>query len=676
MALGVFVTDIKNLSGFVWSIAEILRGDFKQSEYGKVILPFVVLRRLDCILDGTKDAVLDAAKTLPDGVDDATRDMILFGAVGGNTQVYNLSRFTFDKLRGQDPRQLHDNLVDYITQFSGNVRDIFLDKFLFTEQLKRLKDGGILWNVFERFCAIDLHPDTISNLEMGYLFEELIRRFSEISNETAGEHFTPREVIRLIVDLLIANDDEKLTGRGIIRQVYDPACGTGGMLALTEEALKDFNDAIRVELFGQELNGESFGICKSDMLVTGHDPEQIAFGNTLTQDAHKDKKFHYMLSNPPYGVDWKKYQDPIKAEAENLGMDGRFGAGTPRISDGQLLFLQHMISKMRDDEIGSRIGIVMNGSPLFTGGAGSGESEIRRWMLENDWVEAIVALPTDLFYNTGIQTYVWLLTNRKPAHRQGKVQLIDASGERFWKSMRKSLGSKRREITDEARAEIVRIYAGFLNGESGEGEVSRIFDTADFGYREIRVERPLKLNFQVSPERLARLADQKPYARQPDADQAAIEAALQAIGDQLFTNRDTFEKALAKALKAKGLKIGAPIKKAILAALSERDDDADICMGTDGKPEADTDLRDHELVPLSEDWRDYMKREVLPFVPDAWVDESHRDASDKQVGRVGYEINFNRYFYQYVPPRPLEEIDAELKALEAEIAGLLREVAA
>lgn len=667
---------VQNLGSFVWSIAEILRGDFKQSEYGKVILPFVVLRRLDCILEESKSAVLDAAKTLPDGVDDATRDMILFGAAGGNIKVYNLSRFTFDKLRGQDPRQLHDNLVDYITKFSGNVRDIFLDKFLFTDQLKRLKDGGILWNVFERLCEIDLHPDRVSNIEMGYLFEELIRRFSEISNETAGEHFTPREVIRLIVDLLIANDDDKLTGRGIIRQVYDPACGTGGMLALTEEALKDFNDAIRVELFGQELNGESFGICKSDMLVTGHDPEQIAFGNTLTQDAHAGKRFHYMLSNPPYGVDWKKYQDPIKAEAENLGMDGRFGAGTPRISDGQLLFLQHMISKMRDDEIGSRIGIVMNGSPLFTGGAGSGESEIRRWMLESDWVEAIVALPTDLFYNTGIQTYVWLLTNRKPADRQGRVQLIDASGERFWKSMRKSLGSKRREITDDARAEIVRIYAGFLNGESGEGDVSRIFDTADFGYREIRVERPLKLNFQINPERLARLADQKPYARQDEADRAAIEAALQTIGDQLFTNREAFEKALSKALKAKGLKIGAPIKKAILAALSERDDEADICMGTDGKPEADTDLRDHELVPLSEDWRDYMKREVLPFVPDAWVDENHTDARDKQVGRVGYEINFNRYFYRYVPPRPLEEIDAELKALEAEIAGLLKEVAA
>nr|WP_274600018.1 N-6 DNA methylase [Rhodothalassium salexigens] len=511
---------------------------------------------------------------------------------------------------------------------------------------------------------------------MGYLFEELIRRFSEMSNETAGEHFTPREVIRLIVDLLIANDDAKLTGRGIIRQVYDPACGTGGMLALTEEALKDFNPNIRVELFGQELNDESFGICKSDMLVTGHDPEQIAFGNTLTQDAHASKKFHYMLSNPPYGVDWKKYQDPIKAEAENMGFEGRFGVGTPRISDGQLLFLQHMISKMRDDEDGSRIGIVMNGSPLFTGGAQSGESEIRRWMLENDWVEAIVALPTDLFYNTGIQTYVWLLTNRKPASRQGKVQLIDASGERFWKSMRKSLGSKRREIPDEARAEIVRLYAEFLNGESGESEVSKIFNTTDFGYREIRVERPLRLNFQASEERIARLADEKAFQRLEDDEAEAIRAALATLPGTPFTNRSAFERTLAKALKGEGTKIGAPIKKAILSALSERDEDADICTDKNGNPEPDTELRDNELVPLNEDWREYVEREVKPFVPDAWVDESHTDARDKQVGRVGYEINFNRYFYQYVPPRPLEEIDEELKALEADIAGLLKEVAA
>jgi type I restriction enzyme M protein len=668
---------VQSLGGFVWSIAEILRGDFKQSEYGKVILPFIVLRRLDCILEASKADVLDAAKGLPDGVDDETRDMILFGAAGSNIKVYNLSAFTFKSLKAQDPGQLHANLIDYITKFSGNVRDIFLDKFLFTDQLKRLNEGGILWQVFDRFTQIDLHPDRVSNIEMGYLFEDLIRRFSEISNETAGEHFTPREVIRLIVELLIANDDTKLTGKGIIRQVYDPACGTGGMLALTEEALKDFNPSIRVELFGQELNGESFGICKSDMLVTGHDPEQIAFGNTLTNDAHKGKSFHYMLSNPPYGVDWKKYQDPIKEEAETLGFDGRFGAGLPRISDGQLLFLQHMIAKMRDDETGSRIGIVMNGSPLFTGGASSGESEIRRWMLEHDLVEAIVALPTDLFYNTGIQTYVWLLTNRKPKARRGKVQLIDASGERFWKSMRKSLGSKRREIPDEARKEIVRIYAEMLNGNGEYGEFSKIFDTTDFGYREIRVERPLRLNFQVTAERIERLKVEKAFGKLDTGEQADILDGLSShLPSTLFTNRDAFDKALTKALKGAGLKIAAPVRKAILSALSERDEEADICTDKDGNPEPDTDLRDHELVPLKEDWRDYVAREVKPFVPDAWVDESYRDARDGEVGRVGYEINFNRYFYRYVPPRPLEEIDAELKALEAEIAGLLKEVAA
>jgi type I restriction enzyme M protein len=665
---------VQSLSAFAWSIADILRGDLKQSEYGKVILPFVVLRRLDCLLGESKKAVLEAAATLPDGVDEATRDMILFGAVGGNVKVYNLSRFTFESLRGQEPAQLHANLVDYITSFSANVRDIFLDKFLFTDQLKRLKEGGILWNVFERFCEIDLHPDSVSNIEMGYLFEELIRRFSEISNETAGEHFTPREVIRLIVDLLIANDDAKLTGRGIIRQVYDPACGTGGMLALTEEALKDFNPSIRVELFGQELNGESFGICKSDMLVTGHDPEQIAFGNTLTHDAHKGKRFHYMLSNPPYGVDWKKYQDPIKAEAETQGLSGRFGAGTPRISDGQLLFLQHMISKMRDDEAGSRIGIVMNGSPLFTGGAGSGETEIRRWMLENDWVEAIVALPTDLFYNTGIQTYVWLLTNRKPANRRGKVQLIDASSERFWRPIRKSLGSKRREISEEARDEIVRIYGGFLNGESGEDEVSKIFDATDFGYREIRVERPLKLNFRASDDRIKQLKVERAFLRLDLTQQEQLIDALKHLPKSVFTNRDTFGKALTKTLKGAGLKISLPIQKLIISSLSERDENADICLDNDGNPEADPELRDHELVPLKDDWRKYVAREVTPFVPDAWVDEDYRDARERGVGRIGYEINFNRYFYRYVPPRPLEEIDVELKSLEAEIAGLLKEV--
>lgn len=654
--------EIRSLSGFVWSIAEILRGDFKQSEYGKVILPFVVLRRLDCILESTKHAVLEATNSVPEGVDDATRDMILFGAVGGNVKVYNLSRFTLATLKGQDPAQLHANLVDYITKFSANVRDIFLDKFLFTDQLKRLKEGGILWNVFERFTEIDLHPDSVSNIEMGYLFEELIRRFSEISNETAGEHFTPREVIRLIVDLLIANDDTKLTGRGIIRQVYDPACGTGGMLALTEAALQEFNPSIRVELFGQELNGESFGICKSDMLVTGHDPEQIAFGNTLTHDAHADKKFHYMLSNPPYGVDWKKYQDAIKDEADSLGFDGRFGAGTPRVSDGQLLFLQHMISKMRDDEVGSRIGLVMNGSPLFTGGASSSESEIRRWILDNDWLEAIIALPTDLFYNTDIQTFIWILTNRKPDHRKHKVQLIDASSKRFWTPLRRNLGKKNRFISDDARHDIVRIYEQFLNGNSGECHVSKIFHVHDFAYREIRIEQPLRLNFQASSERIAKLQADKAFLKLSVAHQSAMSSALLEIGNKKFFDRPSFAKAIGKVMKSANVSLAAPMQKCVILALSERDKAAEICRDKNGNPEPDPELRDYELIPFSEPIEEYFKSQIAPHAPDAWIDYKYVDIKDKKTGRVGYEINFNRHFRPYEVHRRLDDIDADIKS--------------
>ncbi|UWP90198.1 type I restriction-modification system subunit M [Aliiroseovarius crassostreae] len=668
-------TDIKSLGSFVWSIAELLRGDFKQSEYGKVILPFIVLRRLDCILDETKSAVLDMEASLPKDMDDEARDTLLAGVVGQNIKLYNLSRFTFASLKGQDAKDIHKNLIDYVTKFSPNVRDIFLDKFLFTDQLKRLNDAGLLFQVFDRFTQIDLHLNKVSNIEMGYLFEDLIRRFSEISNETAGEHYTPREVIRLIVSLLLVNDKEALTGSGVIRQIYDPAAGTGGMLSIAEMEMKELNERIRVELFGQELNPESFAICKSDMLVTGHNPENIAFGNTLTQDAHAGKRFHYMLSNPPYGVDWKKYADPIKDEAAELGMNGRFGAGLPRISDGQLLFLQHMISKMRNDEQGTRIGIVMNGSPLFTGSAGSGESEIRRWMLENDWVEAIIALPTDLFYNTGIQTYVWLLTNRKDTARQGKVQLIDASGERFWKPMRKSLGSKRREIPQGATDEIARIYHDMLNGNSDWADVSKIFDTSDFGYREIRVERPLKLRVEWSEAAKEALLEAKPFQKLDEDSQSKSLTLVQSLlSGGHWMSADSFAKAMDDLFKKSGLKIGAPVKKAILIAFAKRDEEAETCTDKKGNPEADTTLRDHELVPLGEDWKDYVTREVTPFVPDAWVDESYTDTQDGKVGRVGYEINFNRYFYQYVPPRPLEEIDAELKALESEIAGLLQEV--
>ncbi len=704
---------IKTNSAFIWSIAELLRGDFKQSQYGGIVLPFTVLRRLDCLLEGTKDAVIEMASSLPQGTDDQIKFMMLASAAGAGGQIYNTSPFTFKSLRNEDPKHLRRNLVDYLMGFSPDVRDIFIEKFKFTEVLKQLEEAKSLWSVFDRFAQVDLHPNEISNLEMGYLFEELIRRFSEMSNETAGEHFTPREVVHLLVDLLIANDIQALSGKGIIRRIYDPASGTGGMLSVSETAMTLLNPGLKVDLFGQELNGESFAICKSDMLVRGHDASRIAFGNTLTDDAHRNETFHYMLSNPPYGVDWKKYADEIRAEAESKGRKGRFGAGLPRISDGQLLFLQHMISKMRDDETGSRIGIVMNGSPLFTGGAGSGESEIRRWMLENDWVEAIVALPTDIFYNTGIQTYIWILTNRKEVARKGKVQLIDASGERFWSSMRKSLGSKRREITDEARAEIVRIYHEFQDGGTANGDVSKVFDTTDFGYREIRVERPLRLRFDITEEGLNRLAYTKAFQKLSRLERSdVIDLLREELGGQVFMCRDTFLMAMEEAFdrieattkKVPGKTVGpdtvqenlaeamkklaenlqnlfggrkktAFLKEAV-AIFGETDPEAEICYDADGNPEPDAKLRDHELVPLKEDWLSYFKREVRPFVADAWVDERYTDDADGEVGRVGYEINFNRYFYQYLPPRPLAEIDTELKALEMEIAGLLKEVVA
>ena len=655
----------------------MLRGHYKQSDYGKIILPFVVLRRLDCILEGTKEKVLKKAKSLPEGIDAKSRDNRLFEAAGKKIYVYNTSQFTFETLKGQEAKQIHQNLIDYISKFSPDVCNIF-EKFRFIERLKELEDFGILWLVFDSFSKVDLHPDKVSNIDMGYLFEDLIRRFSEISNETAGEHFTPREVIRLIINLLIVNDKDAFSKKSIIRWVYDPACGTGGMLALAEKEIKDINPDVGVKLFGQELNPEAFSICKSDMLVTGHDPKQVAFGNSLTEDAHEGEKFHYMLSNPPYGVNWKKYESKIKEIARVKGADGPFGAGLPRVSDGQLLFLQHMISKMRDDELGSRIGIVMNGSPLFTGGAGSGESEIRRWILEeNDWVEAIIAMPTELFYNTGIQTYVWLLNNRKPAERQKKVQLINASSERFWRPMRKSLGNKRREIPEQAINEIVHIYSDMLNGEGSKdwSDCSKIFTTDDFGYREIRVERPLRLNFQVNEERLRRLHIEKAIQKLNDTERNNLVSTLtENMPTTLFKNRNKFDTALDKALKNVDFKVGAPIKKAILKSLSMHDAQADICVNSDGNPEPDVELRDEERMLLREDWQEYFEREVKPFVTDAWVDEDYCDERDGKVGRVGYEINFSRYFYRHISPRPIKEINVELKTLEIEITKFLKEV--
>jgi len=478
----------QSLSAFIWSVADLLRGDYKQSEYGKVILPFTVLRRLDCVLESTKAAVL--AEQVDKLKADINPEPFLLRKAGQS--FYNISPLDMKKLMG-DQDHIRENLFAYIQGFSAAVRDIF-ERFDFYTQVERLAKAGLLYQVTERFANVDLHPDQVSNSQMGLVFEELIRKFAEISNETAGEHFTPREVIRLMVNLLFIEDDDVLAKPGVVRTIYDPTAGTGGMLSVAGEYLHEHNPAARLTMFGQELNPESYAICKADMLIKGQDVANITFGNTFSDDGHLHKKFDYMLSNPPFGVEWKKVEKEIRKEHETQGYSGRFGPGLPRVSDGSLLFLLHLISKMRPAvDGGSRFGIVLNGSPLFTGAAGSGESEIRRYVLENDLLEAIIGLPTDMFYNTGISTYVWILSNRKPEHRRGLVQLIDASG--YWQKMRKSLGSKRKELPDDHIAEITRLFGQFIEASqnnNGKKPVSRIFKNTDFGYRTITVERPLR----------------------------------------------------------------------------------------------------------------------------------------------------------------------------------------
>jgi type I restriction enzyme M protein len=571
-----------NLSSFIWSVADLLRGDYKQSEYGKVILPFTVLRRLDCVLDPTKAAVL-AEKEKRDKAGLNPEPFLLRKS---GQFFYNTSPLDLKKLMG-DQDHIGENLRAYMQAFSPAVRDIF-ESFEFHLQIDRLAKAGLLYQVTEKFATIDLHPDVVSNAQMGAVFEELIRKFAELSNETAGEHFTPREVIRLMVNLLFIEDDEALTKPGVVRSLYDPTAGTGGMLSVGGEHLASHNPDARLVMYGQELNPESYAICKADMLIKGQDIANIIFGNTLSADGLPGKFFDYMLSNPPFGVEWKKIEREIRKEHEEQGFNGRFGPGLPRVRDGSLLFLLHLISKMRPaKDGGSRFGIVLNGSPLFTGGAGSGESEIRRYVLENDLVEAIIGLPTDMFYNTGISTYVWIVSNRKPEARKGKVQLIDASG--FWQKMRKSLGSKRKELSPEHIEEITKIFGNFKKVTQDGAPISRIFKNEDFGYRTITVERP------------------------------------------------------------------------------EREAMGKIVLGTKGKGKdkrvPDASLRDTENVPLSEDVDRYFQREVLPHAPDAWL--------DPEKTQVGYEIPFNRHFYVFKPPRPLAEIDAELKGVTDRILQMI-----
>ena len=668
---------------FIWSVADLLRGDYKQSEYGRVILPFTVLRRLDCVVEPTKADVLQVA----DEHEESPREVraaMLRKAAGHS--FYNTSKFDFGRLL-DDPNHIQDNLEAYINGFSKNARDI-LQHFRFETQIERLERADLLYLVVQKFNEIDLHPEVVPNMEMGYIFEELIRKFSEQSNETAGEHFTPREVIRLMVNVLFNADGDALTRPGTVRTLYDPACGTGGMLAVAEEYLDELNPDADLEVFGQELNGESYAICKSDMLIKGHEADNIKYGNSFSDDGLPDSTFDYMLSNPPFGVSWKKVRDVIEDEHEQYGFDGRFGAGTPRVNDGSLLFLQHMISKMKqadpDDpnQTGSRIAIVFNASPLFTGSAGSGESEIRKWIIENDWLEAVIGLPDQLFYNTGINTYIWLVTNRKAPNRRGKIQLIDASGEAFYQKMRKSLGDKRHELADEHIEQITKLYAEFE--ENDENGKSKIFDNEDFGYYRIKVERPLRENFEATPERIERLWEEtkfknlaKSRKKDPEAKQQAIEEGkarqqeliriLKAMEGMRYKNKKAFTDAMEAKRKELGIsKFYVKEKRAIWSALAEKDDDGDVVHDTKGRPKADSDLRDYENIPLKEDIDEYVEREVKPYVPDAWIDEDYT--------RVGYEIPFTRYFYEYEPPRPLEQIEAEILGLEEEIRGMLQEV--
>jgi type I restriction enzyme M protein len=677
-----------DIVSFLWGVADLIRDTFKRGKYQDVILPLTVLRRLDCVLAPTKARVLETNARLRDKLDNLAPQL----RRASGFAFYNTSLYDFERLLGDAPN-LAANLRNYINGFSPNMREV-VEKFDFDNTIAKLDEAGLLFKVLERFKNVDLHPDTIDNPTMGTIFEELIRRFNEALNENPGEHFTPRDVVHLMADLLLAGDEDHIRRAGVVCTVCDPCCGSGGMLTITKDHIigtrerPGLNPQADIHLFGQEVNPETFAICKSDLFMKsldGRDAENILFGSTLSNDCHAGRHFDYLIANPPYGKDWKRDEEDVKAEHAR-GEAGRFGAGLPRISDGQLLFLQHMLSHMQPPEDGgSRVAIIMNGSPLFTGDAGSGESEIRRWILENDWLEALVALPEQLFYNTGIATYVWVLTNRKSLARQGKVQLIDATS--FWVSMRKSLGDKRREIPSDRAAQILRLLHAFE-----ENEYSKIFPTMHFGFRKITVERPLRLNFQASPERLARLEDESAFQNLSvskkrdawaksveEADgralQQAIRAMLSTLPEMLFRDRDTFLKALQQAAKQAGLKLAASVQKAILSALSERDEAAVICRDKDGHPEPDPELRDTESVPLAERIEDFFAREVQPHVPDAWINTAIRDEKDGGVGKVGYEINFNRYFYKYQPPRPLEEIEADIKTLEREILEMLRDVA-
>ena len=713
----------KEIAGKIWEIANRLRGPYRPPQYRLVMLPMVVLRRLDCVFEPTKEAVLKEHKRLlaartPEKA--LPRLLTKFVDSDRKQPLYNTSAYTFQKLLG-DSENIAPNLVAYINGFSETAHRIF-EKFKFSDQIEKLDSSNRLYAIVQAMAGVDLHPDRIDNIQMGYLFEYLVMRFNEQANEEAGDHFTPREVIRLMTHLVYTGEED-VYRPGVYREIYDPACGTGGMLSVSEETIRAGNASANLGLYGQEYNDESWAICCSDMLIKDEETDQIVLGDTLgdgkTRDGFPGRQFHYMLANPPFGVEWKDQQKVVEKEAEELGFSGRFGAGLPAINDGSLLFLQHMISKMKDSPEhggeGSKIAIIFNGSPLFSGDAGSGPSNVRRWIIENDWLDAIVALPDQLFYNTGIFTYVWLVTNRKPRERRGKVQLID--GTRFFQKMKKSLNNKRNELTDPQITRLTELYGNFKDGEretvqsDGQPEsrvVSRIFENREFGFLKITVERPLRMNFEVSDDRMALLDEQSAFVNlavskkrkdaktiaQEEAAGIAHQDALRAVLRTLqpngrYMDRARFLEDLQEAATERKAKLPAPVKKAILNALGERDPKAETCCDADGNPEPDSELRDTENIPLPAGTAlplpihfgpdqpnddlvalmtptidEYMQAEVLPHLPDAWVDYSKT--------KLGYEIPINRHFYVYKPPRPLPEIEMDIQTLEREIANLLK----
>ena len=671
-------TENFNHVAFLWSIAESLRGTYKEEDYRKVMIPMIVLRRFDCLLEKYNREEIKEVCELYEVIENhQEREKIILDDLKENHKIdlpfYNTSNFTWKKLL-DDSENIESNLKEYINGFSENVRGI-IGKFKFKDEIEFLSKKDKLYAIVQKIGEVDLHIDAVSNNKMGYIYEEILRRFTE--NSAAGEQYTPREVIRLCMEMLFEGKEHFLSEKGKIISIADFCCGTGGMLSIGEEYIEKINPNAIVNVYGQEILDESFAICQADMLMKGQNPDNIRLGNTLTEDKFKNEKMRFLISNPPFGVTWKDEEKKVKEEASK-GFEGRFGAGTPRVSDGSLLFLQNMISKMYDDEEGSRIAIIFNGSPLFTGDAGSGESNIRKYIIENDLLEGIIALPTDMFYNTGIATYIWVITNRKDEKRKGKIQLVNAT--EYYSLMRKSLGNKRKEILPEQIKEIKEIYSKFEESEN-----CKIFDNEDFGYRKVTIERPLKLKFEVNEENIENVKDVTAFknlavSKKKDAvikeaeEKEGLEKQKKVIGTlesfvygEIYLSRDKFVKELKKRLKEKDATVSAAAIKGIVGAIGVNSDEAEVCRDSKGNIESDSSLRDTETIPLKEDVWKYFDREVKPHVSDAYIDESSLD-------NIGYEIPFTRHFYKYEELRPFSEIMKEVEELEIEIACEIKKV--